>query len=401
MTLNFLQVDLASKLQEDPLVAIKKRADENRRQFLSNPVQMQKLQKALKAQKKKKKKGKADNSDNESDRDINLKLASKLALLKDASLPLTKHKKKKHNDLNTILIHKYNTLKSQLSQEDLSDILAGKIDTSSSDTGTESEEESNIKRNKDVKVKKKKNKDKRSDRGDSDHDRKQKIRSDKRFVDDRNRHSRETRESEANERYRDKQGRSRERRSDRTHNKRSSERDAERHHTKQNRRHSSSSENEEPITKGDQSSDDSEGRPKHIKNYGLVRADGTKISLSKRSTSTTKVNTKTSDSQKEADKLPLRQQRTRLTDEEKERRRREMMKNAEWRDEERVNNVRRYREQDMADSKSQKHKSYDTEFLKKELLKSANSSTIESRIKSNMNNIQRSHSDMNRHFSRR
>lgn len=61
-----LQVDLSAKLQEDPLMAIKKREEEARRAFLQNPVQLKKLQKALEAQKKmknkksKKKKRKSD-----------------------------------------------------------------------------------------------------------------------------------------------------------------------------------------------------------------------------------------------------------------------------------------------------------------------------------------------------
>jgi len=91
--------------------------------------------------------------------------------------------------------------------------------------------------------------------------------------------------------------------------------------------------------------------------------------------------------------------RRKLTEEEKEKIRREMMENAMWRDSERVKNVKRYREKDSQED--QKPKDYDPEFLKKEFLKSANSSSVESRIKANINNIQRSGNDMNRNFSKR
>ncbi|GJQ86519.1 putative pre-mRNA splicing factor [Trypoxylus dichotomus] len=50
------QVDLATKLQEDPLVAIKKREEETRKQFLQNPIQLKKLQSTLHNQLRKKQK---------------------------------------------------------------------------------------------------------------------------------------------------------------------------------------------------------------------------------------------------------------------------------------------------------------------------------------------------------
>ena len=88
----------------------------------------------------------------------------------------------------------------------------------------------------------------------------------------------------------------------------------------------------------------------------------------------------------------------RLTEEEKEKRRREMMENASWRDKERVKNVQKYREEDAKEAKQQ---DFNPEFIHKELLKSANSSSVESRVKSNIKSIQRSKGDMDRNFSRR
>ncbi|XP_022905613.1 pre-mRNA-splicing factor CWC25 homolog [Onthophagus taurus] len=90
--------------------------------------------------------------------------------------------------------------------------------------------------------------------------------------------------------------------------------------------------------------------------------------------------------------------RNKLSEDEMERKRREMMDNASWRDKERVKNVKRYRDEDKKEAKQQ---DYNTEFLHRELLKSANNSSVESRIKSNINSIQRSKGDMDKHFSRR
>lgn len=112
------QVDLSAKLQEDPLVTIKKREEESRRQFLQNPVQLKKLQKAIKAQeaiKKKKKKKKSKESD------LEAKLKEKLLGIKD------KKASKEEKSLDIILMHKYEALKHKLTDDDLRDILNGKF----------------------------------------------------------------------------------------------------------------------------------------------------------------------------------------------------------------------------------------------------------------------------------
>jgi len=131
------QVDISAKLQEDPLVAIKKREEEARRQFLQNPVQLKKLQEALKKQEEKKqkhKKSKKKNSNN-----LDEKIKEKLKLLKQNSLgndtQKKKFKKNKEDALNVILMHKFNALKDKLSEEDMQDILNGKVsDDSDNDT---------------------------------------------------------------------------------------------------------------------------------------------------------------------------------------------------------------------------------------------------------------------------
>ncbi|KAJ8965811.1 hypothetical protein NQ317_012326 [Molorchus minor] len=86
------QVDLSAKLQEDPLVAIKKREEEARRQFLQNPVQLKKLQEALKAQQMKKEKHCKKNKHGDSN-DLDSKIANKLKYLKQDPSMLTTLKK--------------------------------------------------------------------------------------------------------------------------------------------------------------------------------------------------------------------------------------------------------------------------------------------------------------------
>lgn len=128
---------MSAKLQEDPLVAIRKREEEARRQFLQNPIQLKKLQEALKQQeskKKKKKKAKTIKSDSESD--LDQQIANKLKALKENPLAIgiaKKERKSKHKDdsLDIILMHKFNELKDKLSKKDMDDILAGRTSTSS------------------------------------------------------------------------------------------------------------------------------------------------------------------------------------------------------------------------------------------------------------------------------
>lgn len=87
-----------------------------------------------------------------------------------------------------------------------------------------------------------------------------------------------------------------------------------------------------------------------------------------------------------------------LTDEERERKLREMMANASWRDKERVLNVKKYREQEK---KETTEKTYNKDFIRKQLMAAAEHGTVASRIKSNINNIQRSGRAMDSNFARR
>lgn len=121
-----------------------------------------------------------------------------------------------------------------------------------------------------------------------------------------------------------------------------------------------------------------------------------------------------------------RKDRVKLSDEEKERRRQEMLQNASWRDKEREENVKRYRKEEDRE-KQQLHENFDEDFARytqlfvlyvfkldvtafsnfplfscrKQFSKAANQTSVEGRIKSKLNTIQRSKMSMDQNFARR
>merc|ERR1712043_24935 len=78
----------------------------------------------------------------------------------------------------------------------------------------------------------------------------------------------------------------------------------------------------------------------------------------------------------------------------------EMMENANWREDQRTNKVKKHRlkESEEEDSRNKKH---DPSFIRKELARAAESGSVEKRIKSNRHNIQRGVSSMSENFARR
>lgn len=148
--------------------------------------------------------------------------------------------------------------------------------------------------------------------------------------------------------------------------------------------------------KSRQYSSDSDSKGKGVKkSWGLVTHDGKEIKLNKDSRSKVKHNEPRMDINKASSSTKYKEK---LTEEEKEKRRREMMENAAWRDQEREKNVKRYKDEDMKESKQI---DYNPDFMHNQMVKATASSSVESRIKSNVNNIQRSSRHMDKHFSRR
>lgn len=89
-----------------------------------------------------------------------------------------------------------------------------------------------------------------------------------------------------------------------------------------------------------------------------------------------------------------------LNEEELERKRREMMDNAKWRDDQRTKSVNQYRSEEQKE-KDELEKKRDPDFIRKQLLQAAASGSVEKRIKSNSYNIQRSKVNMDHNFMKR
>ena len=92
---------------------------------------------------------------------------------------------------------------------------------------------------------------------------------------------------------------------------------------------------------------------------------------------------------------------SKLSDEEKQRKLREMMANADWRDEQRTKNVKKYREEDRKEEESHYSRDHDPDFVRQQLMKAADVGSVEKRIKSNRHNIQRSGMSMDKNFARK
>lgn len=133
-----------------------------------------------------------------------------------------------------------------------------------------------------------------------------------------------------------------------------------------------------------------------MKKFGLVTADGKQIKVKKLSLKE-RVQMQPMKAAKPSWSRPEKQN---LNEAEKERKRSEMLSNAQWRDHERQKNVTRYREEEKNETETHT-KEFDRDFMTKQLTKAAKNETVESRIKSKINTIQRSGQSMNKNFARR
>lgn len=148
-------------------------------------------------------------------------------------------------------------------------------------------------------------------------------------------------------------------------------------------------------------SSDEEDRKK--KQFGLVTASGEKISLKSKADVKwyTKDQLKHKAPRAESKNEERNKKRPALSEAEKEEKRREMMENASWRERDRSTAVKKSRindEKELIDHT----KEFDKDFLNRHLKKAQNHpGSIESRIRSNLNNIQRSSRTMDTNFARR
>ncbi|KAG8224603.1 hypothetical protein J437_LFUL009181 [Ladona fulva] len=291
------QVDIARKLQEDPLLLIKRKELETRSQILNNPVKLKQLQRLLKEKKKD---------------ELNKKVKKK------------KKKKRKHRDssssseegdLDKMLAYKYNRLKDKLSNAEMAKLL------SDDDEDTD------------------KDKRKGAERRDESSTRERNIKD-------------EAHSSRKGYGLQDPLG-----------NQRKFSRDF----SDAAKKDRSDRRDQEPMRRISEKE----------------RSD--KIAPSKRGGESYRP---------PAPKKPL-------SEEELEQRRREMMDNARWREEQREKFVHKQREEEKREKNVMNTQTYDPSFLRKQLSAAASRGSVEGRIKSNINNIQRSGGAMDKNFARR
>ncbi|KAJ6660545.1 hypothetical protein lerEdw1_017542 [Lerista edwardsae] len=90
-----------------------------------------------------------------------------------------------------------------------------------------------------------------------------------------------------------------------------------------------------------------------------------------------------------------------LSAEELERKRQEMMENAKWREEERANNVSRHRKEEEREQALEKLDNRDGKFIHHIKLESASTSSLEDRVKRNIHSIQRTAAALEKNFMQR
>lgn len=346
---NTEQVDLQRKIIEDPLMAIRQKEMESRRKILENPVKLKELHKLLKKEK---------NSNRSHKKKRNKKRANKEKERKRGS-------SSEENDLDVLIAKKYKKIQATnagneiLSKYKLQKMLSVKEDdlkkkktNSSNDERLnrrgQSKEAPNFSRKREMETKS---------------DQKNKYSFDKKMKDDKfNNETSKKSYSKSNER---KSGQS----------------SSKEHHSTVDQYDSANSDDNQSIKK----------------NYGLVSSKGKKIELMGTDMRNDYKNIKLKKATKEQKSTNIR--REKLSAEEKEKRFQEMMVNAVWRDSERKQNISKYAEESAKDKDIP---FYDKSFINKELHKAISKQTsVESRLKSNLNNIQRSSKAMESNFVKR
>nr|XP_029714858.1 pre-mRNA-splicing factor CWC25 homolog [Aedes albopictus] len=399
------QVDIARKLMEDPLMAIKQKEIESRQKILENPVKLKELHRLLKSdksikdrkgkkkdKKEKKKKSKksrkrSESSDESGSEDESQDLDKLLAEKYKKVQSSIGQEKGEEDGLDKLLTMKYHKLSKELNKmakHKKSKKKKRKQDDSSDDSDSESDDDSQRRKRRSVSKEKHRPSNQRHQRRSNSVDR------------DRNYRNR----SRSPEHSRKQRSRSRDRERS-LKSKRNRSRSKEREHRRKSPSPSSSSSGSSPPPRR-YDSDDDERRPPAAKNFGLVSASGKKLELTKRNEVRLYKREEIKAQQSSLKPSYSRPERKNpLTEEEMEAKRRAMLDNASWRDKERKKNVERFEDEERRLDERDQGKKYDKGFITKQFKHAANNETVEKRIKSNRNNIQRSGGAMNDHFAKR
>ncbi|XP_026473146.1 pre-mRNA-splicing factor CWC25 homolog [Ctenocephalides felis] len=435
------QVDMARKLQEDPLVAIKRKEMESRQQLLQNPVKLKELHRILKEEKMKKlskkkkkkdskpKKSKKDKSEKHVEKDLDDILAEKYAKLKatlDETLDmgsLLKNKQKDSGESQDSEDSDHPSPRKLLKSDSrshrntspMSKIQKGyknrnNIENSAYKSHSENYKRSNNYDERDNSRSMYRSRTNRStdyrNSSKEKNDRNYRNRSPDFHKSDKRNSKQQNYDSCSDDDKNDKKGFERNNRKDKHKGyscKNSSDIESNDKSYKNKNSHTSNrnmnDNNDKYKNKPNYDSDDERMRKSQMRsNYGLVTADGKKLELKK--TDNDSKNSKHSNPKTVTKKHNTSHKRPRLTDEEIEARRKEMLENAQWRDKQLERNIKKYQEEDRREQ-DKNSSDFDTEFLKKQMARATEKDTLERRIKSNINNIQRSGRSMDMNFARR
>ncbi|XP_030822257.1 pre-mRNA-splicing factor CWC25 homolog isoform X2 [Camarhynchus parvulus] len=179
---------------------------------------------------------------------------------------------------------------------------------------------------------------------------------------------------------------------------------------------SSSSEEERPRNKSQKRVDNSSWKaaPSKIPGYGLQVRDpeaglrsrgspGQDRALRERSRSPSRSPQRHSSRRnpQRSSASPSRHSKQKISPEELERKRQEMMENAKWREEERANNLRKHRKEEELEKELEKLDSRDGKFFHRLKLESASTSSLEDRVKRNIHSLQRTPAALEKNFMQR
>ncbi|XP_064589611.1 pre-mRNA-splicing factor CWC25 homolog isoform X2 [Zonotrichia leucophrys gambelii] len=169
---------------------------------------------------------------------------------------------------------------------------------------------------------------------------------------------------------------------------------------------SSSSEEERPGNKSQKRVDNSSWKaaPSKIPGYGLQVRDpeaGPCPRKRSRSPSHSPQRHSSRRNPQRSSASPSRHSKQKISPEELERKRQEMMENAKWREEERANNLRKHRKEEELEKELEKLDSRDGKFFHRLKLESASTSSLEDRVKRNIHSLQRTPAALEKNFMQR
>lgn len=389
------QVDLLRKEQDDPLVLIRKRELEARRKILENPVKLKKLHEILKNEHDNKSKSKKKKSSKKS--------SSKKQKRSRSSSSSSSSSSNDSDDLDKILMDKYRKIQ-------------GKSSKTNEDSNFIDKKFKALKSELDKIVKKKKSGKREGSHSNSEDDR----RDDHKYGEHRETRRYRSRDGYQTQKRRsqtpDKYKRDHDRRNSYSRNKRDHRRELSRTRKSQSpykkrersipKEHNDTEKKlfrnpsppaQEHTRNNSLSDDDGNVRRKNM-TFGLVSAKGDKIEILNKKEVKRYTKEELNVSRKVLEKQDIRKSKKPLSNNEMESKLKEMMANASWREKDREKTVKKYRD-DEENENSQHHKEFDKEFMNRNLRHAQqNSGSLEKRIKSNLNNIQRSERTMDSKF---